>query len=106
MKLRLCLPLLTACGMTEENFAEKMAELTCEAYATCGIDVSSTCELDSEQYWLDLVKSSDCEYDPQAARECYSEASKVQPENREGCRVAEGIEECALICGTSSDSGS
>ena len=74
MSPRASLPLLllplAACGMTEERFAESMAELTCEAYEACGITVAESCVSETEQAWLDRVTNEGCNYDARAARRC------------------------------------
>lgn len=93
------------CGLTEERFAEQMAELTCEAYEACGISVADSCVDETEDRWVSIVTNEGCDYDARAARSCYREAKDRDPNEREGCRIADGIDDCERICGTLGDSG-
>lgn len=95
----------SGCGLTEERFAEQMAELTCEAYEACGISVAESCVDETEERWISIVTNEGCDYDARAARGCYREAQDRDPNEREGCRVADGIDDCERICGTLGDSG-
>ena len=109
MSPRASLPLLllplAACGMTEERFAESMAELTCEAYEACGIAVASSCAAETEQAWLDRVTNEGCNYDARAARRCFRQAQDRDPTERQGCRITDGIDDCQAVCGTVGDTG-
>lgn len=96
---------LAACGMTEERFAENMAELTCEAYEACGITVAASCVSETEQAWLDRVTNEGCNYDARAARRCTREAEDRDPTEREGCRITDGIDACQSVCGAAGDTG-
>lgn len=93
------------CGLTEERFASQMAELTCEAYEACGISVADSCVDETEDRWISIVTNESCDYDARAARRCYREAKDRDPNQREGCRVADGIDDCERLCGTLGDSG-
>lgn len=65
------LAMLAACGYSEERFADDLTRAMCDKLVECELFPG-----DEDQCYLQTIDgegdNTDCDYDPQAARECLS----------------------------------
>ena len=85
----IALPILAGCGIKEEAFIDRYAELFCAHVDECGklneqFGTIETCEKDRRILADEDLTATGCTYNPKAAKECLKDLK-----NNEDCDIAD-----------------
>lgn len=101
---------LAACSLSQEKFAARSAEGSCELYQECGLLDSFGGSLEACTFAIQDIQDAEladpvCAYDAKAARKCLKEIKDLTCDDFEGGSDGSSTPNCDAVCGSTDDTG-